>query len=726
MLGWLDHRSGIKKFMALMLLEGVPGGAKWRYVWGSCLAFVFSLQVITGVMLMTAYSPSESQAWASVHYIQYKMDFGWLIRGLHHFGSQTMMVLIALHMLQVVIAGAQLPPRELNWWLGIGLLSVTLGLSLTGYLLPWDQKGYWATDVATNIAGSLPEAGGDVKQQAVAGPDSGNHTLTRFYGLHVAILPGALILMLIAHIAIFRRHGVTSPENEEGLVTAPENEHTPNTEPFWPRQAFYDMVACMIVFAMMLGAVLYGFAHPVNVERPEGEEPGLYERIARWGTEGKGAELDAAADRETAGYPARPEWYFLFLFQLLKYFPGEYAIYGTVIIPNAVMLVLFLLPLFGVGPLRIVGRFIGIVFVLVLLGGVGFLTLKALDDDVPEGILWGVLKPYANVETPEKAKEKAEGFQHAVHEAHFKAQRACQLAMDGVPVDGGHFLIRNDPFITGQQLFKVKCASCHNFTADERDKDPKHEGEFKFVSMTTGKNASDLGAFGRKEWIRGLLDNPMHDKYFGLVKRVETDAENKPVVEDGKLKMVEGLTTMKNWRKRTDDARKAGKINAEKQDKDFDKIAAWLEYLGKTPYPERKDFKLIDDGQEAFAEEKANKCLSCHVVEVRVKNNDGKFVWEKQGDPTGPELTNHGSADWIRSMIMRPGHESRYRDRNLMPAFRNKDGVGSEIHLQEFRESNKETPENMVVHLTDIEREMIIRWMLRDYRPIYGGAPIAK
>ena len=91
-----------------MLLEEVPGGARWRYVWGSCLAFVFSIQLVTGVLLMTAYSPSSTQAWSSVHYIQYQMDFGWLIRGLHHFGSQTMMVLIALHMLQVVIAGAHL------------------------------------------------------------------------------------------------------------------------------------------------------------------------------------------------------------------------------------------------------------------------------------------------------------------------------------------------------------------------------------------------------------------------------------------------------------------------------------------------------------------------------------------------------------------------------------------------------------------------------------------
>src|ERR1051325_10492848 len=365
-----------------MLLEGIPGGARWRFVWGSVLAFVFSLQVITGIMLMTAYSPSATQAWSSVHAIQYKMDFGWLIRGLHHFGSQTMMVLIALHMLQVVIAGAHLPPRELNWWLGIGLLSVTLGLSLTGYLLPWDQKGYWAPSVATNIAGTLPGLGEDVKHQAVGGPDYGNYTLTRFYGLHVAILPVLLFGMMLAHIYIFRRHGVTSSVNQQGLVNQPENEHAKGSEMFWPRQAFYDMVACMVVFGVMFGLVLYGFAHEVTPPpSPDGEEPGLYDKIARAGVHGKGAELDAAADRDTSNYPARPEWYFLFLFQLLKYFPGEHAIWGTVIIPNGVMVLLVLLPLLGYGPLRKLGHFVSVLFLTVLFVMVGLLTLKALDDD---------------------------------------------------------------------------------------------------------------------------------------------------------------------------------------------------------------------------------------------------------------------------------------------------------------------------------------------------------
>lgn len=821
MFGWLDHRTGIRKFLGLMLLEGIPGGARWRYVWGSCLAFVFSIQLITGILLMTAYSPSASQAWNSVHTIQYKMDFGWLIRGLHHFGSQTMMVLIGLHMLQVVIAGAHLPPRELNWWTGIGLLSVTLGLSLTGYLLPWDQKGYWATDVATNIAGSLPGMGAEVKQQAVGGADSGNPTLTRFYALHVAVLPLSLILLLVIHLVLFRRHGVTCSENQEGVVTKPENEHKPGTEMFWPRQAFYDMLACMGVFAVMLGLVLYGFAHPVKP--PEGSEPDAYESIARAGLQGKGAELDSAADRETANYPARPEWYFLFLFQLLKYFPGDYAIYGTVVIPNGVMLVLTLLPVFGWGPMRKFGHFFGILFVVTLLTLVSMLTLKALMDDtstglkipytaIPTAILFALawIGPFrrmigtlgnlivivlivvcggvtAFLFTKPKAErepfcftlknsdkdliKKAKNFEHGVEEAEYLAKRACEAAMPGTPVEGGHMMMRNDPYTRGRELFKVNCASCHSFTRqkidddmgrkwdpmdgvdyskkkkDHEDKaDEKKPDEKKADEKPIVKYASDLGNFGTKEWVRGLLKDPMDKHYFGWVKLPEVDDKGnvvrnkdgsiKYVVEkdekgntvkdkDGNPRYAAGLDGMRDWRLGIDKLRKdemweEGEII--QQDKMFDVIAEWLAEQGKPKL--KRDPKIVfGEGQDAFFKsfKGAEKCSGCHTIEKAEKDGN-KIVYKKLGGKTGPDLTNYGSAEWIRGMIMSPGHKTRYKV-NYMPAFRNIDGPGSEVAMQEFRETTK-MPDAMILPLSDLDRELIIGWMLREYQPIFGGAPI--
>src|SRR5207237_8065633 len=210
---WFDDRSGSRKLVAALLIERIPGGAKWRYVWGSCLAFVFAVQLITGVLLMTAYSASDTNAWGSVYFIQYEMDFGWFIRGLHHFGSQTMVVLLAVHMLQVVIAGAHLAPREINWWLGLALMGCVLGLSLTGYLLPWDQKGFWATQVATNIAGNLPVLGTWLQKVIVGGPAYGHHTVTHFYALHVGILRPLALLLIVAHVATFRRQGITAPKH---------------------------------------------------------------------------------------------------------------------------------------------------------------------------------------------------------------------------------------------------------------------------------------------------------------------------------------------------------------------------------------------------------------------------------------------------------------------------------------------------------------------------------
>src|SRR5213596_1821770 len=151
-LDWLDHRTGHRQLAHDTLFERIPSGARFRYVTGSTLVFTFAVQAITGIFLWMAYSPSAQTAWESVYYIQNEMQGGWLLRGLHHFTAQAMVVLLVLHLLQVVIDGAYRAPREVNFWLGLLLMLIVLGLSLTGYLLPWDQKGYWATRVATNLS----------------------------------------------------------------------------------------------------------------------------------------------------------------------------------------------------------------------------------------------------------------------------------------------------------------------------------------------------------------------------------------------------------------------------------------------------------------------------------------------------------------------------------------------------------------------------------------------
>src|SRR5687767_2631506 len=201
---WLDHRTGYRGIVRGALYENIPGGARWRYVWGSTLVFTFAVQMITGFFLWMAYSPSSTTAWESVYYIQNKMWGGWLLRGIHHYTAQAMVVLIALHMLQVIIDGAYRAPREVNFWIGLILLQIVLGLSLTGYLLPWDQKGYWATQVATNIAASIPGVGTGLQRVIVGGEQYGHHTLTRFFALHAGLLPFLMLVFTAFHLYVFR------------------------------------------------------------------------------------------------------------------------------------------------------------------------------------------------------------------------------------------------------------------------------------------------------------------------------------------------------------------------------------------------------------------------------------------------------------------------------------------------------------------------------------------
>ena len=166
---WLDSRTGIKEILHDALYERVPGGARWRYVWGSALVVAFATQMITGIFLWMAYSPSTQTAWESVYYIQHEMTGGWLLRGIHHFMASAMVVLLAIHFVQIVWDGAYRAPRELNFVLGLVLMLIVLGLSLTGYLLPWDQKGYWATNVGTELSSQTPMVGGEVKKLAIGG-----------------------------------------------------------------------------------------------------------------------------------------------------------------------------------------------------------------------------------------------------------------------------------------------------------------------------------------------------------------------------------------------------------------------------------------------------------------------------------------------------------------------------------------------------------------------------
>ena len=448
---WLDSRTGYRALVHEALEEPIPGGARWRYVFGSALSTVFIIQVATGILLMLSYSPSSSTAWGSVYYISYQMDYGWFVRGVHHFGSQGMIVLLALHLLQVLWAGAYRAPREVNWWFGMALMFVTLGFSLTGYLLPWDQKGYWATKVATNIMGGAPVLGPYAQKIVVGGPDYGNQTLTRFYGLHVGVLPALMVMSLAAHVALFRKHGLTPPKRHEARPTGK----------FWPEQLFLDSVFSAAVFGVI--ALLVVSEH--------------------------GANLDAPADPSSSDYPARPEWYFLSLFQMLKLFPGDREVLGTIVIPTAIVVLLFLVPLLDKVLPRGFAHFLSCMFVFGLVGGAGYLTYEAMTADANDR---------AFVSSRDKADKARE--------------RALQLAGSpaaGIPPDGAAYVLARDPLYHGSIVFGEKCNGCHAY--EGRSVGPQ--------------SASDLKGFGTRAWVRGLLADPKSKTYFGHVPQCDGMAE---------------------------------------------------------------------------------------------------------------------------------------------------------------------------------------------------------
>lgn len=211
---WLDERLGWRRVWEAIFLRKVPK-VNWLYTLGSATLFVAVNQIVTGILLTIYYVPTPDHAYDSVQYITTQVPAGWLIRGLHHWGASAMVVLTALHMLRVLLHGAYKYPREVTWFTGVGLLLLVLGFGFTGYLLPWDQKAYWATTIGTRIAGVAPLVGDAILRVMRGGPELSAVTLARFFGAHVWILPGGLLTLLVIHLYLVIRIGITAAPSRE-------------------------------------------------------------------------------------------------------------------------------------------------------------------------------------------------------------------------------------------------------------------------------------------------------------------------------------------------------------------------------------------------------------------------------------------------------------------------------------------------------------------------------
>jgi ubiquinol-cytochrome c reductase cytochrome b subunit len=337
---WLDHRTGIETAIRNFLYEEIPASSGWHQVLGSIAVFLFLVQAFTGALLAFNYAPTPGDAYNSLRYILTEVTGGHLIRGLHHWGASMLIVVVVLHMTQVFLYGAYKKPREATWMVGVVLLLLTMAYGLTGYLLPWDNRAYWGTVVATQIASHIPLAGTYMSRLLGGENAIGVVTFARFYGLHVLLLPPATGLLIGTHIYLVRKHGVAPAPGDE----------LKSSKKFYPHQAFKDTAAIFAAFVVL-------FVMAVAVRVP----------------------LERLADPTDTTYTPRPDWYFLFLFQTLKFFDGPLAVVGSVILPSLAVLALMLVPFVDRGQvMRVTRRTVAFgVVALALLGWTG-LTVAAI------------------------------------------------------------------------------------------------------------------------------------------------------------------------------------------------------------------------------------------------------------------------------------------------------------------------------------------------------------
>jgi menaquinol-cytochrome c reductase cytochrome b subunit len=211
LLGWVDERTGSTGFINYLLWRKVPKGTNWFYTLGSATLIAFVVQAVTGVFLAMYYTPSATEAYASITHLTNDVWLGEFVRGMHKWGASVMIILIFLHMGRVFFFGAYKYPRELNWVIGVTLLILVMIMGLTGYLLPFDQRSYWATIVAMNITATGPVVGPYLADFLRAGAEFESSTLARFYAIHMLFVPGAIIALIGAHLYLVVKLGTTAP-----------------------------------------------------------------------------------------------------------------------------------------------------------------------------------------------------------------------------------------------------------------------------------------------------------------------------------------------------------------------------------------------------------------------------------------------------------------------------------------------------------------------------------
>jgi len=448
--GWLEERTGWRAAMRAHLDSPVVGGAPWAAAMGASVGTCFLVLALTGLVLMTAYSPSPQTAWASVHYVQYVQDRGWIVRGLHYWAAQALLVLAVVHVAHGALARSYRRPREVAWWLTLVVVALAGAEGITGGVLPWDERGWWARVVEGNVVGLAPGIGGWIQRMMQGGTELGALGLSRLYALHVVVLPALILLALRARSTQLRRHGWSDAKD----ATSRWGEHLARA---------VGVGALVVVGLFAVSGALHG------------------------------APLEAPAD-PLGDYPARPEWYLMTLYELRKVFHGAGEFFGTTLGPMAAGAYLALLPWIDGKARRAV---VATPVVLIFVAAVG-LGMAAAHKDSRDPLY---LKQRANADRRAAAAAKlamegvppqgALAMLHADPEVHGRELFEQHCATCHRMQDLGDPKKATATDLTGWGQAKWIDAMIHEPDADERFGRGPYKGKMPSVDVRPADKASD-------------------------------------------------------------------------------------------------------------------------------------------------------------------------------------------------------------------------------------------
>ena len=321
----LRNTMGGDKYLKPFLCKELPRGTGWSAILGTLCALTFIIMAVTGMILAFYYVPDPEKAWDSVQFINNEVALGKIVRGLHHWGAGAMVLLVFCHLMVSYLHGSYAAPRQVTWITGACLFLVVLGLGFTGYLLPWDMKAYWATVVGANIPDQVPAVGNYVTRVILGGETISGFTLTRFYSVHTLVLPACLLLFMAVHIYLIRIHNISDPRERIAGEKLPPESGKPYR--FYPEHTNRSSLGFGVLFLLLV--LLAAFADP-----PMEQKAGTF----------------------IADYLPRPEWYYMWLFQLLTYFTGAWELVGTIFLFLGGLIVLFGVPFFSESKLKGVGN----------------------------------------------------------------------------------------------------------------------------------------------------------------------------------------------------------------------------------------------------------------------------------------------------------------------------------------------------------------------------------